>query len=213
MGLIVLGLSTFTGAGAEQGIAGAYLQSINHGLVSAAAFLLVGIIELRSGEREFAKLGFLATGRARLASIGLVVALITLAVPGASTFAGELLILSGVFRGDVSGTLVAVIGSAAVVLAAMYALRLVAGLVFSENDATAADSAAAHERFGGDLGLRELLVVGPAVLALLVLSAWPNLLHRSMNQPPVAIESPADPLRAQAVAAADADAGHQEDHS
>lgn len=205
MGLIVLGLSSFTGAGAEQGIAGAYLQSINHGLVSAAAFLLVGIIEVRTGEREFSKLGFLATGRARLASIGLVIALITLAVPGATTFAGELLILAGVFRGDVSGVAVAAIGSFAVVLAAMYALRLVAGLVFSDRDTTAADAAESHDRFGGDLGIRELVIVGPAVVALLVLSAWPNLLHRAMNQPPVAITTPADPLLAAAAAGHDAD--------
>ncbi len=208
MGLIVLGLSAFTGAGAEQGIAGAYLQSINHGLVSAAAFLLVGIIEIRTGEREFSRLGFLATGRARLASIGLIIALITLAVPGATTFAGELLILVGVFRGDVSGTAVATIGAFAVVLAAMYALRLVAGLVFSDRASTALDSADSHQRFGPDLGLRELLIVGPAVVALLVLSAWPNLLHRAMNQPPVAITTPADPLLA---AAAVGDATHEGD--
>jgi NADH-quinone oxidoreductase subunit M len=194
MGLIVLGLSSFTGVGADQGIAGAYLQTINHGLVSAAMFLLVGIIEVRTGERTFARLGGLATGRARLLTIGLVLALITLAVPGASTFAGELLILAGVFRGDVSGPLVATIGATAVVLAAMYALRLVAGWAFSPDDTTATDAADANQRFGGDLGLRELLVIGPAVVALLVLSAWPNIMRRAMNQPPVAIASPSDPL-------------------
>ena len=210
MGLIVLGLASFTSAGAEQGIAGAYLQSINHGLVSAAAFLLVGVIEVRTGEREFSRLGFLATGRARLASIGLVIALITLAVPGATTFAGELLILAGVFRGDVSGPVVATIGSFAVVLAAMYALRLVAGLVFSDRETTADDAAEAHQRFGGDLGLRELLIVGPAVAALLVLSAWPNLLHRAMNQPPVAITTPADPLLAAAAAGRESHEGDKE---
>lgn len=187
MGLIVLGLSAFTGAGSEQALAGAYLQTINHGLVSAAAFLLVGIVELRTGEREFARMGGLGTGRARLTSIGLVVALIMLAVPGATTFAGELLILVGVFRGDVSGPLVATIGSIAVVFAAMYALRLVAGLAFSDRDTTTTDAAEGTARFGGDLTARELLVVGPAILALLALSAWPNLARRAMTQPPVPI--------------------------
>jgi NADH:ubiquinone oxidoreductase subunit 4 (subunit M) len=107
----------------------------------------------------------------------------------------------------VSGTAVAAIGSFAVVLAAMYALRLVAGLVFSDRDTTAADAAPAHERFGGDLGVRELLIIGPAVVALLVLSAWPNLLHRAMNQPPVAIATPADPLLAAAAAGGEAHDG------
>jgi NADH:ubiquinone oxidoreductase subunit 4 (subunit M) len=207
MGLIVLGLTTFTGVGAGQGVAGAYLQTINHGLVSAGMFLLVGIIEVRTGETTFAKLGGLATGRARLLSIGLVLALITLAVPGATTFAGELLILAGVFRGDVSGPLVATLGAAAVVLAAMYALRLIAGVAFSPEDTTGTDAAPAGERFGGDLGLRELLVIGPAVIALLVLSAWPNIARRAMNQPPVAVHSPSDPLLA-----ADSSAGDEHGH-
>lgn len=203
MGLIVLGLSAFTGAGSEQAVAGAYLQTINHGLVSAAAFLLVGIVELRTGEREFARMGGLGAGRARFVSIGLVITLIMLAVPGATTFAGELLILVGVFRGDVSGPLVAVIGSIAVVFAAMYALRLIAGIAFSDRATTEADAAGGAARFGGDLSARELLIVGPVVLALLVLSAWPNLARRAMTQPPVAIVQGDDSL----VAAA------EEDHS
>ncbi len=187
MGLIFLGLSAFTGAGSDQALAGAYLQTINHGLVSAAAFLLVGIVELRTGETAFTRLGGLATSRARLASIGLLVTLIMLAVPGASTFAGELLILAGVFRGDVSGPLVATLGSLAVVLAAMYALRLIAGIAFADRDTTKDDAAAANERFGGDLGWRELLIVAPAVAALVTISVWPNLLHRPMNDAPVKI--------------------------
>jgi NADH-quinone oxidoreductase subunit M len=210
MGLIVLGLGAFSGVGAEQGLAGAYLQAINHGLISAAAFLLVGIVELRTGEREFAKLGGLATGRARLASLGLLVTLIMLAVPGATTFAGELLILSGVFRGEVSGPLVATIGSLAVVLAAMYALRLIAGIAFSDSDKTASSSADANARFGGDLSARELLVIGPVLLALVALSVWPNLLHRPMNQPPVAIVAPTDPLVK--AAAKSGDAAHGDSH-
>ncbi|MCW2928067.1 MAG: nuoM [Thermoleophilia bacterium] len=215
MGLIVLGLGAVTGDGAQQGLAGAYLQSINHGLVSAAVFLVVGIVELRSGERTFARLGGLATGRARFTSVALVLALITLAVPGATTFAGEILILSGVFRGDVSGPLVAAIGSVAVVLAAMYALRFVAGVAFSDEPETAVDSSEANVRFGGDLGFRELLIVGPAIVALLVLSVWPNLVRRAMNEPPVQVHAVGDPL---VKAAGDKSGSHDaasdsEDHS
>lgn len=194
MGLIVLGLTAFVGGGEAQGLGGAYLQTINHALVSTALFLFVGIIEIRSGERTFARMGALATGRARLASIGLVLALIALAVPGATTFAGELLILAGVFRGDVGGPLVAALASTAVILAAMYALRLVAGIAFTSDDDVATEGAAATKRFGGDLGGRELLVLGPVVIALLVLSAWPNLLHRGMQQPPVPVQASTDPV-------------------
>lgn len=194
MGLIFLGLSAYTGIGAEQALSGAYLQTINHGLVSAVAFLLVGIVELRSGEHTFNKLGGLATGRARLTSVWLLITLIMLAVPGASTFAGELLILTGVFRGDVSGPLVAILASTAVVLAAMYALRLVAGILFSDREETKKNAASAEQVFGKDIGLRELAIVGPALLVLVGLSVWPNVLHRPMQDTPVAIKQTADPL-------------------
>ena len=214
MGLIVLGLMVFRGDGGTQALGGAYLQTINHGLISAGMFLFVGIIERRTGERTFARLGGLGAGRPRLLTIGLVLAMLTLAVPGATSFAGELLILSGVFRGDVAGPLVGTIGALAVVLAAMYALRLVAGGLMtpgtavvdadgalvhasSEAEGVAAPSAAAVEagaRFGADLGARELLIVLPVVLVLLTLSVWPNLAHRAMRQPPVAVQVGSDPL-------------------
>ncbi|MBC7461559.1 MAG: NADH-quinone oxidoreductase subunit M [Thermoleophilia bacterium] len=198
MGLIVLGLASFTGDGSRQALSGAYLQTLNHGLISAGMFLLVGIIETKTGERTFARLGALGTGRPRLLSIALVLTMLTLAVPGASSFAGELLILTGAFRGDVSGPLVATIGALAVVLAAMYALRLIAGGLFSPSPTTAADSADAAARFGGDLKRRELWIVLPVVLVLLALSVWPNVARRAMDQPPVAIRTSVDPLLAAA---------------
>lgn len=194
MGLIVLGLVSFTGHGGEQALSGAYLQTLNHGLISAGMFLLIGIVETRTGERTFARLGALGTGRPRLLTLALVLTMLTLAVPGATSFAGELLILTGAFRGDVSGPLVATFGALAVVLAAMYALRLIAGGLFSPEPETAADSAGAGERFGGDLRMRELWLVLPVVLVLVGLSVWPNVAHRAMRQPPVPIRVGSDPL-------------------
>jgi NADH:ubiquinone oxidoreductase subunit 4 (subunit M) len=113
--------------------------------------------------------------------------MITLAVPGATTFAGELLIIQGAFRGDVSGALVGTIAALAIVLAALYALRLIAAALFTSDDSVVASSAPAHTALGKDLGARELFLVAPALVVLLVLSAWPNALHRAMNEPPVPI--------------------------
>ena len=195
MGLIVLGLSTFLSEGGAMGVGGAYLQTINHGLISAGLFLLIGIVEVRTGDRTFAGLGGLAKGRPRLLTIALVLTLITLAVPGASTFAGELLILGGVFRLDEVGPLVATIGGATVVLAAMYALRLVAGAFMNDGSRDIAELDAedgASHRFGADLRAPELFIAIPVVVVLLALSAWPNVAKRAMDQPPVAIAIPSD---------------------
>jgi NADH-quinone oxidoreductase subunit M len=159
MGLITIGLFAFN----DPGFNGAVLHMVTHGLVSATLFLLAGGIERRAGTGEFAALGGMARGRPVLATMLMTTGIIALAVPGSSAFAGEFLILTGIYR---EGWLWAVIGAGAIVLAAMYMLRLI--------------SAVLHEREGGsvadevlDLRPAELGVVVPLVASLLFLSAWP----------------------------------------
>ncbi len=159
MGLITIGVFALNDAGLN----GSVLQMVNHALVSASLFLLAGTIERRTSTGELRALGGLAKGRPALATLVMVTGVIALAVPGASTFAGEFLILLGVF--DV-GWAWAAIGAGAIVLAAMYMLRLI--------------SAVLHEREGSavppealDLRPAELGIVVPLVALLLALSAWP----------------------------------------
>src|SRR5207253_6860327 len=79
-------------------IDGAVLQMVNHGLISATLFLLAGGIERRTSTGEFLLLGGMARGRPALATVLMTTGIIALAVPGSSAFAGEFLILAGVFR-------------------------------------------------------------------------------------------------------------------
>ena len=118
MSLIVLGIF----AGTQTGLDGAVLHSVNHGLVSAVMFLLAGMVEKDYGTGEFAKLGGAAKGRPILATTLLAAGMFTLAVPGSTNFAGEFLILAGVFT---QGWGYAAVGAAAMVLAAMYTLRVI----------------------------------------------------------------------------------------
>ena len=161
MGLIVLGIFSVN----DLGLDGAILHSVNHGLVSAGFFLLAGMIETRSGSGEFARLGGLAKGRPALATVVLILGMFTLAVPGSTNFAGEFAILAGVFQ---RGWGYAAVGAAAIVLAAMYALRLISAIL---HDRRASGSAAEP----GDLVGGELALVLPLVAILAVLSAWPAL--------------------------------------
>jgi NADH-quinone oxidoreductase subunit M len=161
MGLIVLGIFSVN----DLGLDGAILHSVNHGLVSAGFFLLAGMIETRSGSGEFARLGGLAKGRPALATVVLILGMFTLAVPGSTNFAGEFAILAGVFQ---RGWGYAAVGAAAIVLAAMYALRLISAIL---HDRRASGSAAGP----GDLVGGELALVLPLVAILAVLSAWPAL--------------------------------------
>ncbi len=159
MGLIVLGLASLT----ELGVNGAILQSVAHGLVSATLFLLAGMIETRTGSSSFDRLGGMARGRPALATVVMVTGVIALAVPGSAAFAGEFLILAGIFA---QGWAWAAIGAGAIVLAAMYMLRLISGILHRSRGEAVREEAR-------DLGYAELTIVVPLLAALLFLSAWP----------------------------------------
>ena len=159
MNLILIGIFAVNASG----YTGALLQMVNHGLISAALFLLAGAIERRTSTGELRLLGGMARGRPVLATILITTGVIALAVPGSSAFAAEFLVLNGIF--DI-GWGWAVVGAVAIVLAAMYMLRLI--------------SAVLHEDVGsavpaGALDLRpaEVGVIAPLVVVLLVLSFWP----------------------------------------
>jgi NADH-quinone oxidoreductase subunit M len=160
-GLIVLGLF----AGNDLGFDGAVLQIVNHGLISASLFLLAGMVERRCSTGEFRLLGGMARGRPALATVVMAVGVIALAVPLSTAFAGEFLILAGVFQ---QGWWWGAIGAGAMVLAAMYMLRAISGVLHQDVGPAVPDSAL-------DLRLGELAVVVPLLVCLLGLSAWPNL--------------------------------------
>ena len=161
MGLIMLGIFSVN----DLGLDGAILHSVNHGLVSAGFFLLAGMIETRAGSGEFSRLGGLAKGRPALATVVLILGMFTLAVPGSTNFAGEFAILSGVFQ---RGWGYAAVGAAAIVLAAMYALRLISAILHDRRASSPDDTST--DLVGGELAL-----VLPLVALLAALSAWPAL--------------------------------------
>jgi NADH-quinone oxidoreductase subunit M len=159
MGLIVLGVISTD----QLGVSGAVLQSVAHGLVSAAMFLLAGMLEVRCGTGELARLGGMAKGRPALATVVMVSGMIMLAVPGSATFTGEFAILSGVF---VHGWGYSVVGAAGIVLAALYGLRLISAVLHEARGVAVREDEP-------DLSGNELWLLVPLVAVLLALSAWP----------------------------------------
>src|ERR671937_382029 len=125
MGLITFGLF----AANDLGFDGAVLQMVNHGLISLTLFLLAGMVERRTTTGELARLGGMARGRPALATVLMTTGIIALAVPLSSAFAVEFLILAGVFR---RGWGWAFVGGIAIVLAAMYMLRLISAALHVE---------------------------------------------------------------------------------
>jgi len=167
MNLVLIGIF----AANSSGYTGALLQMVNHGLISAALFLLAGAIERRATTGELARLGGMARGRPVLATILIATGVIALAVPGSTAFAAEFLVLNGVF--DV-GWGWAVVGAVAIVLAAMYMLRLISA-VLHENVGPAVPAEAL------DLRPAEIGVIAPLLVVLLALSFWPAAITERLS--------------------------------
>ena len=159
LGFITLGIFALNAQGAQ----GAILQAFNHGLVVAPAFFIVALLADRTGGSEDIRdMGGIAMRAPVLATLFLIVTFATLAMPGSSNFAGEFLILLGVFQSKIA---IAIIASTGVVLAAVYALRLF--IVTMHNRAGArVDSR--------ELGMRDGLVLVPLVLAILAIALYPQ---------------------------------------
>ncbi len=173
LGFIVLGIFAFE----EKGAQGALFQMLNHGLVTAALFLIVGVIALRArGSESLTELGGMAFRAPVLAGLFLVTAFATLAMPGSGNFIGEILILFGTFEDKLVYGLVA---SAGVVLAAVYMIRLYQGTM--------------HGRVGALVESREidrvnLAAVAPLVAIVVALGVYPHfVVHRTEHDTTAAI--------------------------
>jgi NADH-quinone oxidoreductase subunit M len=174
LGFITLGIFALNPQGAQ----GALLQMVNHGLVVAPLLFIVALLAQRAGGSEdIREMGGIAFRAPVLASVFLIVALATLAIPGSSNFVGEFLILLGVFKAKQA---IAIIAFAGVVMASVYALRLFIR--------------AMHNRVGPGVASRELtlsdgLVLVPIVAVILFFALYPQLaLHRSEGSVKSAVE-------------------------
>ena len=95
MGFVTLGIFVFT----EQGLQGAILQMINHGLITGALFLLVGVIYERTHDRTIAKMGGLSARTPVWAAVFGFFVFASAGLPGLSGFVGEFLVLARHVRG------------------------------------------------------------------------------------------------------------------
>ncbi len=165
LGFIVLGIFSLRPEGGQ----GALLQMLNHGLVTAPAFFIVGALAMRAGGSEMLRdMGGIAFRAPVLASLFLIVTLAWLAMPGSSNFAGEFYILLGVFKAKLP---IAVIAFTGVVGAAVYALRMFIGTMHNRAGAVVASR---------EIALGEVAAIAPIVLVILALAFYPQFgLRRS----------------------------------
>jgi NADH-quinone oxidoreductase subunit M len=167
LGFVMLGIFALN----RQGLDGAVLQMVNHGLSTGALFLLVGMLYDRRHTRLIADFGGVAKVMPIFAAFFLVVALSSIGLPGLNGFVGEFLALLGAFQ---ALPRFAVIGAVGVILAAVYLLWMYQRVMFGE---------VTHEenRHLEDLNLREIVVLVPVVLVIVWIGTYPQPLLKRME--------------------------------
>jgi NADH-quinone oxidoreductase subunit M len=166
MGFIVLGIFALT----RQGMSGAVLQMVNHGLSTGALFLLVGVLYERRHTRRLSDYGGIWAKVPIFGSFFIITALSSAGLPGMNGFVGEFPILLGTFRVNVAYAAIATFG---IVLAAWYLLVAVRRTLFGPlNPANAGLS---------DMNAREIAVLLPLVVFFFVIGLFPNLFFREIN--------------------------------
>ena len=123
MGFVTLGLFMFN----IQGIEGAVMQMVNHGITTGGLFLCVGIIYERTHSRQIADNVGLTKPMPRYAIALVIFALSSLGLPGTNSFVGEFLVLAGTFLWSKTATALASLG---IILAAAYILWMVQRVAF-----------------------------------------------------------------------------------
>jgi NADH-quinone oxidoreductase subunit M len=160
LGFVMLGIFAFN----SQGLDGAVLQMVNHGLSTGALFLLVGMLYDRCHTRLITEFGGLANVMPMFAAFFLVVSLSSIGLPGLNGFVGEFLVLLGAFQ---TIPTFAIIGALGVILSAVYMLWMYQRVMFGE---------VTHEanKQLTDLTLREIVVLVPVVLLMVWIGLYPR---------------------------------------
>ena len=160
MAIVTVGLFTFN----QQGIEGAIIVMLSHGLVSGALFLCVGVIYDRLHTREISRYGGISVNMPKYALLFMLFTMASVGLPGTSGFVGEFLSLAGAYKVSTWATLIATTG---IILGAGYMLYLYRRIAFGPQ--VNADAAAMQ-----DIDVREMWLLAPIAVVVLWMGVYPE---------------------------------------
>lgn len=178
MGFVTLGTFMFTQAAVE----GAIINMISHGFVAAALFLCVGVMYDRLHTREIADYGGVVNVMPVFAAVMMVFAMANVALPGASSFVGEIMVLIGTFEADpsqmdISAKWIAIAATLSVILSACYTLWMYKRVIMGD---VTKDSVKSMK----DMSIREFSYFVPLILLVLWMGFYPlpvlDVMHESV---------------------------------
>jgi len=167
MGFVTLGIFSFN----NEGVEGAILQMVTHGLTTGAMFLIVGQLYDRTHSREIADYGGLQQRMPRFVAILSLFAVASFGLPTTSNFIGEFLILVGVSYENFVFVALAMGG---IVLGAAYMLWMLQRVAFGQPRTEAASKLT-------DLNVREMFTVMPLAFAVVAIGVYPGPLLAVMD--------------------------------
>ncbi|HMK44897.1 MAG TPA: proton-conducting transporter membrane subunit, partial [Dissulfurispiraceae bacterium] len=160
MGFVTLGLFALN----TQGLQGGILQMVNHGVVTGALFLCVGIIYERTHTRKIADYGGAATLFPIFSAFFMVFTLSSVGLPGTNGFVGEFLILLGGFK---ASPIAGILSATGVIIGAAYMLWLYQQVFFVDTN----PNLVGH---GSDMNVREMLTLVPLLVLVFWIGLFPN---------------------------------------
>ncbi len=169
MGIVTIGIFLVN----QQGLEGAMLQMISHGIVSGALFLCVGVIYDRMHTRKIDFYGGLVNKMPIYSTVFMIFVLASVGLPGTSGFVGEFLVIIGAFK---FSSYVAFGAALGIILSAIYMLYLYKRIIFGIIE---------NEKLKNilDLDLREKIILIPLVISVLIIGIFPNLFLEPMRLP------------------------------
>ncbi len=167
LALVVIGIAAWNDAA----LAGSVLQMVNHGITTGALFIMVGMLDERAHTRDISAFGGLWSKAPAMSAFLLFFILSSLGLPGLNNFAGEFLILVGVFRAH---PYIAAAAFAGVVATVIYLLRLAQKILFGPGRTDGQFT---------DLSLRETLTLAPLAALVLAIGLYPAILLKRIETP------------------------------
>ena len=191
MGYVILGIAAAAAAGSasltDKSIAlnGAILQMWNHGVITGALFLLVGMLYERAHTRDLKQFGGLGAKVPIYAALLLTASFASLGLPGLAGFISEFLVFRGAFA---SLTLISAIAVAGIVFtAAMFLWKVVQNVLLGPYDEAKWKEKESHGIHMFDLKRFEIISLVPLVFLMVLIGVYPSVILNTINTVSVAI--------------------------
>lgn len=187
MGMCILGALALN----DIGMSGSLLYMVNHGILTGAMFLLVGMIYERFHTRDIDAMSGLARRMPVHATFFVFFVMASIGLPGLNGFVSEFLSMLGAFTSKSLGNVAfGVFAALGMIVGAVYMLHLTAKIIFGPLKSPAVEHDAAHrveeggtESRSADINRREIAVLVPLAVAVVVLGVMPNIVLKPIQGP------------------------------